>query len=82
MEIKDLIKKLEETGVRISNTDKNLHWYEIYFESMDTNLMKKVGQVVEDFFRVDGKYTHLLPKFIGKHGQVCLIFDVRLLEKN
>jgi hypothetical protein len=76
----DLIKKLEETGVRISGTDETYQWVEIHFEVIDCILMQKIGKVVEDFFKVEGNYTHKLPKFIGRNGSVCLIFDVSLLK--
>jgi hypothetical protein len=76
----DLIDKFKKTGVRIAEVNKNLHWIEIYFEVVDTNLMKKICSVVEEFFYIEGRYTHLLPKFIGKKGCVCLIFDENLLS--
>jgi hypothetical protein len=76
----DLINKLKQTGVRISEVNQNLHWVEIYFETVDCVLMEKIGSVVKEFFYIEGRYTHLLPKFIGKKGCVCLIFDENLLS--
>ena len=35
-------------------------------------LMEKIGSVVKEFFYIEGRYTHLLPKFIGKKGCVNL----------
>jgi hypothetical protein len=34
--------------------------------------MEKIGSVVKEFFYIEGRYTHLLPKFIGKKGCVNL----------
>jgi hypothetical protein len=37
--------------------------------------------IVENFFYVENKFTHNLPKFIGKDNCVCLIFDKKLLTE-
>lgn len=75
-----LIEQLSLTGIRIAKVNKNLHWIEIYFEHVDCKLMQKIGITVEEFFKTEGRYTHLLPKFIGKDGCVCLIFDNSILQ--
>ena len=49
------------------------------FEERLTYINEEISLIVKNFFYVEDKFTHNLPKFIGKDGYVCLIFDKKLL---
>lgn len=78
---KELVDVLEKSGVKIIKTGKNYDWEEIYFDNSNLTVEKlqTISLIVKNFFYVEDKFTHNLPKFIGKDGYVCLIFDKKLL---
>jgi hypothetical protein len=82
-EKKELVDLLKKSGVKIIKTGKNYDWEEIYFDNNNLTVEKlqTISLIVENFFYVENKFTHNLPKFIGKDNCVCLIFDKKLLTE-
>jgi hypothetical protein len=80
---KELVDLLKKSGVKIIKTGKNYDWEEIYFDNNNLTVEKlqTISLIVENFFYVENKFTHNLPKFIGKDNCVCLIFDKKLLTE-
>jgi hypothetical protein len=80
---KELIDLLEKSGVTIIKTDKNYDWEEIYFDNskLTVEKLQTISLIVKNFFYVEDRFTHNLPKFIGKDNYVCLIFDKKLLTE-
>jgi hypothetical protein len=80
VQINNLKNEINKIGLRPIQIIRDHGWVEFKFQNLNCEEMVRLGNTIHSFFYEDGKYTHRLPKLVGRDGCVVLVISTNILE--
>jgi hypothetical protein len=78
--INELKNEINKIGLRPIQIVRFNGWDEFKFQNLNCEEMVRLGNTVHTFFYEEGKYTHRLPKLVGRDECIVLVIASNILE--